>query len=113
MVYDLPEFMNEPKPLKMRINEVKEHNLGIKENPLYKIEAIHEVLPKFTTFVFPNYTMSPKLKSDLGKFKFKGKIGNEKFNVFKAFEFDVEVINDPPEFIGVQKELPAISVIQK
>jgi len=32
------------------------------------------------------------------------------FNIFKEFKFNIEVINDPPEFIGVEKYLPEIAV---
>jgi hypothetical protein len=39
-----------------------------------------------------------------------GKIGNFKYKIFKEFSFDVEVINDPPEFEGVKKELPETTV---
>ena len=35
------------------------------------------------------------------------------FNVFKEFEFTVEVINDPPEFVGFDKNLPDTQVYQR
>jgi hypothetical protein len=63
----MPEFSSDPnKPLKMRINEVMKHTLSIKENPLYKIEAIHEIIPIYANFKYPDYTISPTKKESLG-----------------------------------------------
>ena len=46
VVYDMPEFTADPsKPIKMRVNEKLVYTLPVKENPLYKIEAIHELIP--------------------------------------------------------------------
>jgi len=46
VVFDMPEFSSDPsKPIKMRINEKIVYTLPVKENPLYKIEAIHNSIP--------------------------------------------------------------------
>ncbi len=46
VVYSEPEFSSDPnKPVKMRVNEVKEYKLPVKPNPLYTVEAIHEAIP--------------------------------------------------------------------
>lgn len=107
----MPEFSSDPsKPIKMRINEKIVYTLPVKENPLYKIEAIHNSIPQFASFKYPDYTLKPTKKTDVGKFQVIGKIGNSLFNIFKEFKFNIEVINDPPEFVGVEKELPEIAV---
>lgn len=46
IVYDMPEFSSDPsKPIKMRVNDKLVYKLPVKENPLYTIEAIHELIP--------------------------------------------------------------------
>lgn len=62
-------------------------------------------MPEFGKFDYPDYTFAPRKKSELGIFIVKGKVGSVKFNIFKEFQYNVEVINDPPEFIGVEKFL--------
>ncbi len=87
------------------------HTLPIKPNHLYMMEVIHEAIPRFGTFTFPDYMFSPTKKSDLGTFLVKGKIGSSLFNVFKEYQFYVEVINDPPEFPDIDKFLGKVEVI--
>lgn len=100
----------------MRINEKLVYTLSIKENSFYNkstIEAIHELIPQFAKFEYPDYTLSPTKKSEIGKFQVIGKIGNSQYKIFKDFLINIEVINDPPEFVGVKKELPSAEVSQK
>ncbi len=52
-------------------------------------------LPDFITFVFPEYTIKPKAKKDIGLFKIKGIIFNKYGEL--PFILDVNVINSPPE----------------
>ena len=65
------------------------------------------------SFKYPEYTIQPTRKSDIGISKVKGKVGNEKYKIFFPFEFTVKVINDPPYFDKIDKELPGLEVSQR
>ena len=82
----------------------------INENPIYSIQVIHEQLPNFAKFNDLIYTFTPTKASDVGFFKVVGKFGNSEYNVFTNFTFTVEVRNEPPEFKGISKFLPQITV---
>jgi hypothetical protein len=79
----------------------------------FPIQAFHDNIPPYVKFDFPDYTIAPTKKTELGISKVNGKVGNVQYNIFFAFEFYVNVINDPPFFDKIDKELPDFEVNQR
>jgi hypothetical protein len=56
--------------------------------------VIHRLLPNFATFKFPDYTLMPSTKSDVGNSMIQGQLFSTEKIV--SFQIKVSVINEPP-----------------
>ena len=56
--------------------------------------VIHRLLPNFVTFKFPDYTLMPSTKSDVGNSMIQGQLFSTEKIV--SFQIKVSVINKPP-----------------
>ena len=56
--------------------------------------VIHKLLPNFASFKFPDYTLMPSTKSDVGNSLIQGQLFSTEKIV--SFQIKVSVINEPP-----------------